>query len=85
MSPPRRWTRSPRCPGCWLASIGRVEAGASELEQITARLEELAAELETDPDEDRAAELVREASELATEASRAIEAVLLSASEPRES
>jgi hypothetical protein len=50
-----------------------VEAGATELERITVRLEQLAAELEGEVDEDRAAELVREASELAAQAGRAVE------------
>jgi hypothetical protein len=47
--------------------------GGSELERITIRLEQLAAELEGEVDEDRAAELVREASELAAQAGRAVE------------
>jgi hypothetical protein len=50
-----------------------VEAGATELERITIRLEQLAGELEGEVDEDRAAELVREASELAAQAGRAVE------------
>jgi hypothetical protein len=50
--------------------------GATELEQITARLEQLATQLEGDVDDDRAAELVREASELASQAGRAVEGAL---------
>jgi hypothetical protein len=47
--------------------------GAEELERITARLEQLATELEGDCDDERAAALVREASELASQAGRAVE------------
>jgi hypothetical protein len=47
--------------------------GAQELQRITVRLEQLAAELEGETDEERAAELVREASELAAQAGRAVE------------
>jgi hypothetical protein len=50
--------------------------GAAELDRITARLEQLATELEGDCAEDRAAELVREASELASQAGRAVEGAL---------
>jgi hypothetical protein len=50
--------------------------GANELERITARLEQLATELEGDLDDERAAALVREASELASEAGRAVESAL---------
>ena len=50
--------------------------GAEELERITARLEQLAAELEGDLEEDRAAALVREASDLASQAGRAVEGAL---------
>jgi hypothetical protein len=49
---------------------------AADLEAITARLNRIAAELEAGPDEERAAELVREASESAAEAGRAVEAAL---------
>jgi hypothetical protein len=59
-------------------------AGAPELERITERLGQVAAELDGDPDEDRASELVREASELAAEAGRAVEAALRAASGSRE-
>jgi hypothetical protein len=47
-----------------------------DLAAITARLERIASELEAGPDEDRAAELVREASESAAAAGRAVEAAL---------
>ena len=50
--------------------------GAEELERITARLEQLSAQLEGDLDEEHAAELVREASELASQAGRAVEGAL---------
>jgi exonuclease VII small subunit len=53
-----------------------IGGGAEELERITARLEQLAVELEGDVDEDRAATLVREASELASQAGRAVEGAL---------
>jgi hypothetical protein len=52
--------------------------GAAELDRITARLEQLASELEGEVPEDRAAELVREASELASQAGRAVEGALRS-------
>jgi hypothetical protein len=54
--------------------------GAEELERITARLEELATQLEGGVEDDRAAELVREASELASQAGRAVEGALRGAS-----
>jgi ABC-type phosphate transport system auxiliary subunit len=50
--------------------------GAAELERITARLEQLAAQLEGDVDDEHAAELVREASELASQAGQAVEGAL---------
>ncbi len=56
---------------------------ASELERITARLGELAAELDVDPVEERAAELVREASELATRAGQEVDRALRAAAETR--
>jgi hypothetical protein len=55
---------------------------ASELERITTRLETLASELDGDPDEERSTELVREASELAAQAGRAVERALRAAAEP---
>jgi hypothetical protein len=54
--------------------------GAEQLERITARLEQLAAKLEGDIDDEHAAELVREASELASQAGRAVEGALRGAS-----
>jgi hypothetical protein len=56
--------------------------GERELERITTRLEQLATELEGDLEDDRAAELVREASELAAQAGRAVEGALHGAPEP---
>jgi exonuclease VII small subunit len=53
-----------------------IGGGAQELERITARLEQLAVELEGDVDDERAATLVREASELASQAGRAVEGAL---------
>jgi hypothetical protein len=49
---------------------------APDLAAITARLERIANELEAGPEEERAVELVREASESAAEAGRAVEAAL---------
>jgi ABC-type phosphate transport system auxiliary subunit len=60
-----------------------IGGGAEELERITARLEQLATQLEGDVDEDRAAELVREASELAAQAGSAVEGALRGTSGPR--
>ena len=45
----------------------------SRLDEIVERLDSLARELDSEPDEDRAAELAREASELAAEAGREVE------------
>ena len=59
-----------------------MEAGAADLGAVTERLERIADELEGEPTEDRAAELVREASQLAAEAGRAIESALRG--EPRD-
>jgi hypothetical protein len=56
-----------------------------ELQQITERLESLARELDSEPDDERAAELVREASELAAEAGREVERALVAAAEARKS
>ena len=58
-----------------------MEGRAPDLEAITARLEQIANELESGPDEDRAAELVREASESAAAAGRAVEAALRAATD----
>ena len=57
-----------KCPmraisGCVRSTtVTAMEDRAADLEAITARLERIAAELEAGPDEERAAELVREAS-----------------------
>jgi hypothetical protein len=61
-----------------------MEAAPSELERITARLNELAAELGGELEEDRAAELTREASELATRAGQEVERALRAGAEARE-
>jgi hypothetical protein len=53
-----------------------IGGGAEELDRISARLEQLAGELEGDVEDERAAELVREASELASQAGRAVEGAL---------
>jgi hypothetical protein len=58
-----------------------MEREAPNLESITARLEQVATELGADPDEERAAELVREASELAAAAGRAVESALQAATD----
>ncbi|HEX3292137.1 MAG TPA: hypothetical protein VHR38_00210 [Solirubrobacterales bacterium] len=58
-----------------------MEARGPDLEAITARLERIAQELEAGPDEERAIELVREASESAAEAGRAVEAALRAATD----
>ena len=63
---------------------GSAPAESTGLGAITARLEQLASELQGEPDEDRAAELVREASELAARAGREVEQALSAASEARE-
>jgi hypothetical protein len=55
-----------------------IGGGAAELDRITARLEQLASELEDEVPDERAAELVREASELASQAGRAVESALRS-------
>ncbi|HEX2360240.1 MAG TPA: hypothetical protein VHH72_10545 [Solirubrobacterales bacterium] len=60
-------------------------SGNAELRTITERLDSLARELDSDPDEARAAELIREASDLATRAGREVERALQAAAETRES
>jgi outer membrane murein-binding lipoprotein Lpp len=55
-----------------------------DLDSISSRLEKLAAELEGDLDQERAAELVREASELAARAGEEVDRALRSAAEARE-
>jgi hypothetical protein len=57
---------------------------SAELRSIIDRLERLAGELRGDPDDERAAELVREASELAARAGRELESVLGAAAEARD-
>jgi hypothetical protein len=51
----------------------------AELETLTQRLERIAEELDAEPSEDRAAELVREASQLAAEAGNAVESAIRAA------
>jgi hypothetical protein len=58
-----------------------MDAQGPNLEAITARLQRIAEELEAGPSEERAAELVREASESASEAGRAVEAALQAATD----
>jgi hypothetical protein len=58
---------------------------SGELDQITERLASLARELDSEPDEERAAALVREASELAASAGREVERAIRAAAETRES
>jgi hypothetical protein len=58
-----------------------MEARSPDLESITERLAQIAQELEAGPAEERAAELVREASESAAEAGRAVEAALRAATD----
>jgi hypothetical protein len=61
-----------------------MERSAPDLEAVTARLERIADELDAEPAEDRATELVREASELASQAGRAVESALQAAAESRD-
>jgi hypothetical protein len=61
-----------------------MERSAPNLESVTARLERIAEELDAGPGEDRATELVREASELASQAGRAVESALQAAAESRD-
>jgi hypothetical protein len=58
-----------------------MEAQGPDLEAITARLRRIAEELEAGPDSDRAAELVRQASDSAAEAGRAVEAAMRAATD----
>jgi exonuclease VII small subunit len=58
-----------------------MEARSPDLEAITARLERIAEELEAGPSDERAVELVREASESAAEAGRAVEVALRAATD----
>ena len=71
-------------PGMPETEGGSAPAESTGLAAITARLERLAAELQGDLDDERAAELVREASELAARAGREVEQALSAASEARE-
>jgi hypothetical protein len=57
-------------------TVTAMQDPAPDLAAITARLERIANELEAGPEEERAVELVREASESAAEAGRAVEAAL---------
>lgn len=63
---------------------GQDGDAGSELQRITERLESLARELDSDPEEGRAAELVREASELAAQVGREVDRALRAAAEARE-
>jgi hypothetical protein len=58
-------------------------SGDSELERITARLRELAAELDAGPEEERAGGLVREASELAARVGQEVERAMRAAATTR--
>jgi hypothetical protein len=60
------------------------DGAAAELELVTERLKRVAAELDDEPSEERAAELVQEASKLATEAGEALERALRPDAEPPE-
>jgi hypothetical protein len=61
-----------------------MDGSAPDLAAVTARLERIAAELDSNPEEDQATELVREASELASQAGRAVESALQAAAERRD-
>ena len=63
---------------------GSGGGAAADLERISARLDKVAAELDSEPDDERAAELVREASELATAVGEALERALRAAAQTRE-
>jgi hypothetical protein len=58
-----------------------MEAQGPDLEAITARLRRIAEELEAAPDSERAAELVRQASDSAAEAGKAVEAAMRAATD----
>jgi hypothetical protein len=88
--PRRGWTQSADVPELLSSSrsvvfrsttVTAMDAQGPDLEAITARLERIAEELGAGPDEERAAELVREASESAAEAGRAVEAALRAATD----
>src|SRR6266576_7087293 len=59
----------------WI-TLAAMNGSSADLEAVTARLERIAAELDAQPSEERAAELVREASQLAAQAGRAVEVAL---------
>ena len=65
-------------------TLAGMERSAPDLETVTARLKRIADELDAEPPEDRATELVREASELASQAGRAAESALQAAAESRD-
>jgi hypothetical protein len=70
---------------CLLCSASRIAAMATpELKAITERLESLARELDSEPDEERAAELIHEASELAASAGREVERALRASAETQD-
>ena len=62
---------------------GADPASGDALEVITSRLEHLATELQGDLGEERASELVREASELAARAGQEVDRALQAAAEAR--
>jgi hypothetical protein len=53
-----------------------MQRSAADLEAVTARLARIADELDAEPSEERAAELVREASQLSSQAGQAVERAL---------
>ena len=68
-----------------MSEAGGGQAPGADLAGITEALDRIATELDSEPDEERAAELVHEASELATKAGEALERAQRTASEARES
>jgi hypothetical protein len=61
-----------------------MEQGRPDLERIATRLEQIADELASQPSEERAAELVREASELAAGVGRTVDSALQAAAQSRD-
>jgi len=57
---------------------------SNELGRITERLESLARELDSEPEAERAAELVREASALAAEVGKEVDRALRASSQARD-
>ena len=57
-------------------TVDAVERGSEDLAALTAELERIASELASQPEEERAVELVRQASELSARAGRAVESAL---------